>query len=846
MRHGVTVAAFPIVRGRAFLSTMPILQTLGRIRLVRDDGSELDELLRQPKRLALLAYLAAPRPGVWHRRDVLLVVFWPDLDTQRARTALRNALYVLRQHLGEGVIRTRGDEEVSVDPALFSTDAALMEADVVAGRFAEALDRYEGEALSGLHITGAEGFEHWLDGDRARLKALARTAGRGVADAREHAGDFNGAADALARIAPLDVIDESVTRRLIALRDRAGDRARALEVYERFRAQLASEFGAEPAAETVALADEIRARRAPERSVESKLQASRVGTEIEPAADPTASRTSVAEENGTARSVAGTRERVDDSMLGPALQASRLPTPRRAFPMRIVAAAVLLFGGIAAAGFVMLRSAAPRAQTLIVLPMENATGRADLDYLATGIDEEVARRLRGIGALATIKSAARAEWPAATRADFSRIGREFGAQVAYRSRLTQIADSFVVSGSVVDIASGRVRDLGVHPFTLDAIGDLTSRIAAAVSGAVFRAPLPAVPHGGGERTVDAESFRLTLAGWHELMSLHDVGRAKDLFTAALERDPTNARAMAGLSSAWASLAVTWGVPFDEGAPLAEAAAERALALDSLEGTAWANLAAMRAYRTHSVSGVEPLFKKAIALDPANPEIYQVLSALYRHAWRWNEARDATRIARELDPLSGSFVEREAVIGLCRDDPAEALRLYRVRLQLESENPDAHVGLARALARLGRWEEAAAEYRVALKARAALRTGHADSSSIAGGTSSHSDSIASDTTLAGERAYWALIESDAKPRLRAALGRARTTWVSPVQVAALYVASGEVDTGLAMLSRLAKTQDYSVYRMPCQADMDRVHSDPRFKAIMASLPRWDSPEGVSRP
>ena len=79
-------------RARASLNAMLFLQTLGRSRLARADGSEIDELLRQPKRLALLAYLCSPRPGVWHRRDVLLAVFWSSLDTPRARTALRNAL----------------------------------------------------------------------------------------------------------------------------------------------------------------------------------------------------------------------------------------------------------------------------------------------------------------------------------------------------------------------------------------------------------------------------------------------------------------------------------------------------------------------------------------------------------------------------------------------------------------------------------------------------------------------------------------------------------------------------------------------------------------------------------
>ena len=103
---------------------MITLRTLGTICLTAESGSELEALLSQPKRLGLLAYLASPRPGTWHRRDILLSVFWPELDSGKARTALRNALYTLRQQLGPEVIRTRGDEEVSVNPNALQVDAA--------------------------------------------------------------------------------------------------------------------------------------------------------------------------------------------------------------------------------------------------------------------------------------------------------------------------------------------------------------------------------------------------------------------------------------------------------------------------------------------------------------------------------------------------------------------------------------------------------------------------------------------------------------------------------------------------------------------------------------------------
>src|SRR5712671_2288203 len=101
------------------------LRVLGEIRLRDSSGGDAESLLRQPKRLALLAYLAAPSPGSWHRRDMLLALFWPELDTAHARTSLRNSLYVLRQCLGEQVLRTRGDEEISVNADAMQSDLSV-------------------------------------------------------------------------------------------------------------------------------------------------------------------------------------------------------------------------------------------------------------------------------------------------------------------------------------------------------------------------------------------------------------------------------------------------------------------------------------------------------------------------------------------------------------------------------------------------------------------------------------------------------------------------------------------------------------------------------------------------
>lgn len=61
------------------------LYVLGPLDLPSEDGRALDEVPSQPKRAASLAYLAAATPRGYRRRDVLLGVFWPELDPQRAR-----------------------------------------------------------------------------------------------------------------------------------------------------------------------------------------------------------------------------------------------------------------------------------------------------------------------------------------------------------------------------------------------------------------------------------------------------------------------------------------------------------------------------------------------------------------------------------------------------------------------------------------------------------------------------------------------------------------------------------------------------------------------------------------
>jgi DNA-binding SARP family transcriptional activator/TolB-like protein len=235
------------------------LHLLGFVDLRDDSGGELRSVLAQPKRLGLLAYLAAASPIGPQRRDTLLAVFWPDLDQEHARNALSKAVHFLRRSLGEDAITSRTADELALNEAAVWADVRAFAAALEENRTDEALELYRGHLLPSFFVPEAPGFEDWLEGERARLRSRAATAAKALAERHEAGRHLTLALAAARRAVELSDGDERPFRRLVELLDRSGDRAGAVRAYEEFARKLRTELEVEPSAETVALIERIKA-----------------------------------------------------------------------------------------------------------------------------------------------------------------------------------------------------------------------------------------------------------------------------------------------------------------------------------------------------------------------------------------------------------------------------------------------------------------------------------------------------------------------------------------------------------------------------------------------------------
>lgn len=237
---------------------MTDLRVLGPLELRTADGRPLLSLHAQPKRLGLLAYLALMQRGGSCRRDTLLALFWPRLDEAHGRAALRQAVYHLRQVLGDPAIVSGPLDELALDPAVVRCDAIAFQEALGAGLAETAMTHYRGDLLEGFHLRDTPGFDEWRERERSRLRAQAATAAWSVATGCAARGDVEAAARWGRSALALAHDDEVLLQRYLRLLEQLGDRVRAVLEYEAFARRVLRDYDIEPTVETRGIIEAIR------------------------------------------------------------------------------------------------------------------------------------------------------------------------------------------------------------------------------------------------------------------------------------------------------------------------------------------------------------------------------------------------------------------------------------------------------------------------------------------------------------------------------------------------------------------------------------------------------------
>jgi len=355
-------------------------------------------------------------------------------------------------------------------------------------------------------------------------------------------------------------------------------------------------------------------------------------------------------------------------------------------------------------------------KSIAVLPFGNLSRDPDNAYFVEGIQDEILTRLSKIADLKVISRTSTQKYKS-TPDNLRDVARELGVANILEGSVQKSNGQVRVNVQLINALTDAHLWADTYDRNLTDIFAVESEIAKTIAE-TLQARLT-----GSEKTAiskkpteNPEAHELYLKGrffWNK-RTADDLRKSIDYFNQAIEKDPNYAQAYAGLAQSWKLLpAFNGGAPKDC-FPQAEAAANKALALDDTSSSAHAALASLKGLNGFDYPGAISEYERALQLNPNDATAHQWFANDTLANVGQNE-RELTELKRavELDPLSLIINSNLgwAYIHLGRLD--EAVAQLRKTVEMDGAFYYARYALGLALELKGAIPEAIAEYQKAI-------------------------------------------------------------------------------------------------------------------------------------
>jgi tetratricopeptide (TPR) repeat protein len=266
-----------------------------------------------------------------------------------------------------------------------------------------------------------------------------------------------------------------------------------------------------------------------------------------------------------------------------------------------------------------------------------------------------------------------------------------GAAYLVEGRVQKSGSRFRVTAELVDAQSGA--HIWVNTFDRD-FGDVLT-LQDEIAAAIARALQVTVSSRDARPLRDAraaEAYTLYLKGKVALDSFNtdSLAEATTLFQQAVALDPSLLPAAEGLALAWIQRGIDEiDTTSLEGWNQAQAAAEKARALDRDSIAAHTVLGVVAARRDYNWKVAELELQRALALNPSDQDAMIGLGAVLMAQGRNNEALRALRAAVVVDPLSSYALQALGIALYLKGDHAAAESALRKSLTLNSDSDYSH-------------------------------------------------------------------------------------------------------------------------------------------------------------
>lgn len=449
--------------------------------------------------------------------------------------------------------------------------------------------------------------------------------------------------------------------------------------------------------------------------------------------------------------------------------------------------------------------------SLAILPLINASGDPDAEYLSDGITESIINSLSQLPKLRVMARSTVFRYKGRD-VEPQRIGQELGVRAALTGRVLQRGDQLIIKTELVDTEDGshlwgeqynrEISDI----FTVeDEISkEISEKLRLKLSGAEKKQLTK-------RHTENTAAYHHYLKGrfyWNKRTE-EALKKGIEYFQQAIEVDPGYALAYAGLADSYNILASYSALAPKDAFTISKAAASRALELDDKLAEAHASMAFVRFGYDWDWAESERGFKQAIKLNPGYAWGHNWYAVMLAALGRFEEAFQRINRAQELDPLSLAINTNLGWLLYLAHRFDEAVEQYLKTIDLDAGFGLAHRRLAQTYEHMQMSGEAVAEFQKAL--------------AVSG----------EDVELLSARGHFYAVQGEtekAREVLKQLEGLATCRYVPSYLIARIYRGFGDDDRVFEYLNRACDERYGYLAYLKVDPIFESIRSDPRFEAL----------------
>lgn len=458
---------------------------------------------------------------------------------------------------------------------------------------------------------------------------------------------------------------------------------------------------------------------------------------------------------------------------------------------------------------------------LAVLPLLNISPDPSDEFFADGLTEELIASLALVPGLKVIARTSVMGYKNHPK-KISEVGPELGVGTVVEGSVRRSGNRIRVTVQVIDVATEEHLGAATYDDNLDDVfavqRDVAARVVASIPGNLWggSAPLPEL-----DKARETASYLAFLQGQALMWRREEAPLRESIryFEVAIARDPTFARAYAGISRAYIGLGVEGFLPWAESIVRGKEAVKKANALNPELAEAHALVAELAFMADDPDEVVDREARRAIQLNPNLAEAHDILGQVAGAFGNLELYVRQAEIAYQLDPLSIPTIAYLGRAYFFAGRLEEALAHWKRTVHLDPLN--AYRGMADFWMLKGDFEQAEACVRelerLAPKSDFALLTrGYL-------------------SALRGDRVT--AVEAIRKLQETFAEGSSRSS-----SVGFIYLALGDRDRFFEEMSVAARRHTLQILRLRFSPLFSEARKDPRFLELLAP----DSSRGSAPP